>query len=139
MRHGLLAAWLAMAVVVAGDAGAQGIDLHRATRLPVLEIDAAQGFSERSYTLQTGVYYRLALRADGLDEYRVVAPDLFAASWIEQVVVEDLETHPTGLRALEFDDEGEMVLWFVPVVAGRYRLWAAGLAAEGFEAEVIVK
>lgn len=120
-------------------AKAEGIELRRATRLPELAMDAAKGFSVRRLELESGRYYRLVVSSDGLEEYRVVAPELFAASWIEQVVVADLETHPIGIRALEFDDEGAMELWFVPVVAGRYRLWVEGLAAEGFEAEVIVR
>lgn len=139
MNRRMVAAWLLAGLSTAGPLLAGDIDLRRATRLPVLELDAAQGFSVRSYELQAGGYYRLEIRSDGLEEYRVVAPELFGASWIEQVVVEDLETHPTGLRAVEFDDEGSMAIWFVPVVAGRYRLWVEGLAPDGFEAEIVVK
>lgn len=112
---------------------------RRAERLEVLLLDAAKGFSVKEYIVQSGVYYRWRIESDGLEEYKLVAPDLFNESWIDQVVVEGLEVKPLGLRAVEFDDAGVMDIWFVPVRPGIYEFAVEGLETQGFSGKFKVE
>ena len=120
-------------------AAAEGVPTRRATRLEPLLIEAARGFSIKSYKTQSGSYYRWRIESDGLEEYRLEAPELFAQSWIEQVVIEDLEVHPAGLLAVEFDDAGVMDIWLVPIRPGRYPFYIKGLETQGFMGEFVVE
>jgi hypothetical protein len=120
-------------------AAAEGDPTRRATRLDPLVLDAATGFSITSYEIETGTYYRWRIRSDGLEEYMLVAPGLFRNSWIDQVVIEDKEVKPFGLQAVEFDDEGEIDVWFVPIRPGTYEFWVEGLKTQGFSGEFVVR
>ena len=62
-----------------------------------------------------------------------MAPELFRNSWIDQISIEDKEVKPFGLYAVEFDDEGTIDVWFMPVRPGSYRFYIEGLASQGFE------
>ena len=74
-----------------------------------------------------------------MEEYKLLAPNLFRESWIDQVVVNDLEVKPYGLHAVEFDDEGEIEIWFVPIRPGTYRFHIEGLDTQGFSGEFVVR
>ena len=139
--RGVLGAVVAIVVLLAASlpALAEGDPTRRATRLDPLVLDAATGFSIESYEIETGTYYRWRIRSDGLEEYMLVAPGLFRNSWIDQVVIEDKEVKPFGLHALEFDDEGEIDLWFVPIRPGTYDFWVEGLETQGFKGEFVVR
>ncbi|WP_417568162.1 hypothetical protein [Marinobacter sp.] len=102
-------------------------------------LNAADGFSIKRYELQAGVYYRWRIQSDDLEEYKLLAPDFFRESWIDQVVVEGLEVKPMGLHAVEFDQSGEMDVWFVTIRPGTYRYYIEGLEREGFSGEFVVK
>ena len=97
----LLAALAALTVAAAADD-----PTRRATRLPTLSIAAGSGFSVRSYEIESGTYYRWRIESDGLEEYKLLAPELFRESWIDQIVIDGLEVKPHGLHAVEFDEEG---------------------------------
>lgn len=118
---------------------ADGDPTRRATRLDPLMLNAAEGFSKTTYNVNTGVYYRWRIESDGLDEYRLLAPELFRESWIDQVVIEDREVKPYGLHAIEFDDEGVIDIWFVPIRPGTYRYYVEGLEDQGFSGEFVVR
>ena len=118
---------------------AGGDPTRRATRLEPLVLDASKGFSVKRYEIETGVYYRWRIESDGLEEYKLLAPDLFRESWIDQVVIEDREVKPFGLHAVEFDDEGEIDVWFVPIRPGTYEFYVEGLAGQGFSGVFEVK
>lgn len=118
---------------------AEGDPTRRATRLDPLELNAADGFSIKTYEIETGVYYRWRIVSDGLEEYKIVAPDFFPEIWVDQVVVEDKEVKPYGLHAVEFDDEGEMDVWFVPIRPGTYDFYVVGLDTQGFRGQFVVK
>jgi hypothetical protein len=90
------------------------------------------------YTLETGKYYRWAITSDGLEEFAVMAPDLWRNSWINQVVINDLEVKPMGLYSVEFDDEGTIDIWFVPIRPGRYDFWVAGFEGRGMAGHFMV-
>ena len=120
-------------------AQAEGDITRRAERLEELEIDAVNGFSVANYTLETGVYYRWRIISDGLESYEFDAADLFQQSWIDKVVIDDQAISPAGLYSIEFDDEGEVDVWFVPIRPGEYGYSVEGLELDGFAGQIIVK
>jgi hypothetical protein len=134
-----LLALAASACLVAGPLLAEGDPTRRATRLDPLVLDAGKGFSIARYEIESGVYYRWRIRSDGREEYRLLAPGLFRESWIDRVSIDEKEVKPYGLHALEFDDAGEIDLWFVPIRPGRYDFYAEGLETQGFRGVIVVK
>jgi len=132
---------LASAILISlvGMAVAGGDPTRRADRLEPLVLDATTGFSVTRYEVETGVYYRWRIKSDGLEEYKLIAPGLFRESWIDQVVIEDKEVKPFGLHAVEFDDEGEIDIWFIPQRPGEYRYYIEGLDTQGFSGVFVVK
>lgn len=135
----VLLALAALLLTAAEPAWAKGDLARRAERLESLVLDAAKGFSVKEYRISTGVYYRWRIESDGKEEYKLLAPDLFANSWIHQVVIEDKEVKPYGLHAVEFDDEGELEIWFITLRPGTYKFWVDRLESEGFSGAFIVE
>ncbi len=135
LRCGLGRLLLIMALLAfwAGATQAAGNMAARAQRLDPLVLNAAEGFSITRYEIETGVYYRWRIESDGREEYKLLAPELFRNSWIDQVSIEDREVKPFGLHAVEFDDEGEIDIWFLVVRPGSYRFYVEGLESQGFE------
>lgn len=129
-----IALWLAAATTAAADD-----PTRRATRLEPLVLDAEKGFSIDRYEVAAGTYYRWRIVSDGLEEYKLVAPGLFRESWIDQVVIEEKEVKPLGLHAVEFDDSGEIDIWFIPIRPGEYEFYVEGLASQGFRGVFVVK
>lgn len=134
-----LAAGLAGAVISASVASAEGDPTRRAARLDTLFLDASSGFSVPRYEVETGVYYRWRIESDGLEEYKLVAPDLFRQSWIDQVVIEDLEVKPLGLHAVEFDSEGTIDIWLIVLRPGEYEYSVEGLETQGFRGVFVAR
>ncbi len=90
------------------------------------------------YTLETGKYYQWAITSDGQEEFAVMAPELWRNAWINQVVINDLEVKPMGLYSVEFDDEGTINIWFVPIRPGRYDFWVDGFEDRGMRGHFMV-
>ena len=105
----------------------------------VLELNAGAGFSIKAYDLETGVYYRWRVVSDGREDYKLMAPELFRNSWIDQVSIEDKEVKPMGLHAVEFDAEGEIDIWFVPIRPGDYRFYIETMETQGFSGVIHVR
>ena len=119
---------------------AEGNLASKATRLPDMKIDSADlTLSETSFELETGKYYRWRIIHDGGEEFQILAPDLFRNSWISQVVIDDLEVKPLGLHSIEFDDEGTIDIWFVPIRPGNMDFWIAGYENRGLAGTFIVR
>lgn len=119
---------------------AEGNLAAHAERLPPLSLDAAEGFSVKTYEIETGRFYRWRIISDGREEYRLQAPELFRNAWIDQIVIEDKEVKPHGgIYALEFDDEGEIDVYFLVVRPGRYDFFIESLRSQGFAGEFVVK
>lgn len=134
-----LALSMGLALIIPA-AHAEGNLAANATRLPDLTIDSAElTFSQTEFELETGKYYRLRIVHDGGEELAVVAPELFRNSWINQVIINDLEVTPYGLYSVEFDDEGTVDIWFVPIRPGEYKFWADGYEDRGLAGTFIVK
>ncbi len=119
---------------------AEGNLASRATRLVDMQIDSAElSLSVNEFEAETGKYYRWRIVHDGGEEFQIVAPDLFRNSWIDQVVINDLEVQPFGLYAIEFDDEGTIDIWFVPIRPGDYDFWIHGYRERGLAGKFVVR
>jgi hypothetical protein len=136
--------YLALLTVVCfvstGAVRAEGNLAAHAERLPPLSLDAAEGFSVKTYEIETGQFYRWRIISDGREEYMLQAPELFRNAWIDQIVIEDKEVKPFGgVYALEFDDAGEIDVFFLVVRPGRYDFFIESLRTQGFEGVFIVE
>ena len=127
-------------LLLPASAWAEGNLAARAERLPTLEIDGAKGFSVTSYEIETGKFYRWRIASDGRGEYKLLAPELMRNSWVEQVSIEDKEVKPLGgLYSVEFDDEGEIDIYFVPIRPGTYEYYIENMRADGMLGTFVVK
>jgi len=134
-RMNLLSAVFAGLLVILAatpEAAAEGNLTRRAERLAVLKIDATTGFSITSYQLETGKYYRLRVVSDGRDEYSFRFPRLSRNAWFDQIVIEDKEVKPYGgVYSLEFDDEGAIDVYFIPIRPGTYEFFVENYRESG--------
>ena len=107
----------------------------------LLEIDgAALTFSETEYQIETGKYYRWEIISDGIEEVMIRAPELFRNSWINQIIIDEREVHTSGaIYGIEFDDEGAVVIFFVPIRPGNYEFFAEDFEERGLLGTFIVR
>lgn len=122
----LIMALQAGTVLAEGNLAAAPVALE-----PLMLNGAEWSMAPLEYTLETGKYYHLAITSDGMEEFAVMAPELWRNSWINQIVINDLEVKPMGLYSVEFDDEGTIDIWFVPIRPGRYDFWVDGFEERG--------
>ena len=134
---------LLLALGCAGPGLAAGDLAKRATRLePLVFGDGEENdyaISHATIELETGRYYMLPVEARGYKEYRWEAPAFFRSIWVSQVVVDDLEIHTTTIDALEFDDQGRIEFWFVPIRSGTFAWHVDGLDAKGMKGVIVVE
>ena len=105
-----------------------------------MQIKGDLTFEPKEYQLETGKYYRWRIESDGGEEFMIQAPELFRNAWISQVVINDLEVHALGaIYGVEFDDEGTIDIWFVPIRPGEYDYYARGYAERGMLGKFVVK
>ena len=135
-RNFILAAIAAF--VFAGPASAEGNLASRPTGLE-LTLNPDLSMSNHEYELETGQYYRWDITSNGGDEFLLLAPDLWRNSWINQVKIGEMEVKPMGLYGLEFDDEGEIRIWFVPIRPGNYEFFIDGQKERGMVGTFIVR
>ena len=117
---------------------AEGNLASRPTDLPDLMLKGDLSMSATEYVLETGKSYRLNISSDGQEEFAWMAPELFRNSWIDQIVVNDLEVKAYGIYSLEFDDEGTFTMTFVPIRPGRYDFWVDGYETRGMKGAFMV-
>jgi uncharacterized cupredoxin-like copper-binding protein len=133
----------AVAAVVLGGAGAavaEGNFASKPTRLPTLVLKKDLTMSEKEFRLSTGKYYRWSIESEGGEEFLVQAPDLIRNSWIDQIVISDIEVMPLGgIHGVEFDDAGTADIWFVPLRPGDYEFYVAGHRERGMRGKFIVR
>ena len=131
----LLAFFCALAVT---HAGASTI-LSRAERLPEITIDGLNGFSLQELKLSAGKFYRLKITSDGRDEYLVTSENgFFQSIFVNEVVINDLEIKTTNIWGLEYDDDGSIEVFFVPMRTGEYSIGIKGLIKDGFLTRISV-
>ena len=134
-----LMAALGAAALMTVPAMAEGNLASRATELELKINTVDLDFSQTEFELETGKYYILHVSSDGEEEVAVMAPELWRNSWINQVVVNDLETTPMGLYSIEFDDEGTFSIGFVPIRPGEYDIYVPGYENRGLKGKFVVK
>ena len=117
---------------------AEGNLASKPVDLPDLILNSDLTMSRSEYTLETGKYYRLHISSDGEEGFAWMAPELFRNSWVDQIVVNDLEVKSYGTYSLEFDDAGTFVLTFVPIRPGRYDFWVDGYENRGMKGAFMV-
>lgn len=117
---------------------AEGNLASRPTDLPELMLKGDLTISQAEYRLETGKFYRIDISSDGEEEFAWMAPELFRNSWVDQVVVNDLEVKAFGIYSLEFDDAGTFTLTFVPIRPGRYDFWVDGYEGRGMAGAFVV-
>lgn len=122
-------------VLAAGNLAAQLTNLE-----PLVLSGRDMTMSVKEYTLETGKYYKWTITSDGLEEFRVNAPELWRASWINQIVINEIEVKPLGgIYGVEFDDEGTAEIYFVPIQPGDYEFSAPGFEGQGLVGKFIVR
>ena len=127
-------------VLLIHEASGKGNLARRAERLEELKINAEKGFSIKKYLLETGKYYRWRIISDGRDEYSFVFPKLSRNVWIGQVVIDKKEVKPFGgIYSLEFDEEGEIDVYFLPIRPGKYDFYVENYRESGMLGQIIVK
>ena len=131
----------AVAILGAKDGLAEGNLASRATRLDPLVLEANLNFSVKEFRLETGKYYRWRIESTGGEEFLIQSPGLFRNSWVNQIVINDIEVKPVGggIYGIEFDDEGVADVWFVPIRPGEYEYYATGFESRGMIGKFIVK
>ncbi|MGE5767965.1 MAG: copper-binding protein [Bacteroidota bacterium] len=95
--------------------------------------------SVKEYNLETGKAYSLLIRSSGVKEYAIVAPDFFDYIWLRKIEAGGLEIKANSIYEIEFEDEGEAELFFVPIRPGTYELYAKGLQDKGTSVTINVK
>lgn len=103
-------------------------------QLDIIGTDAIA--STDSIDIETGVYYRLTVTADGAAEVLFTSPDLFNNVWINQIVVAgaEIKMWGDGFKGLEVGEEGpnEVTITFVAIKPGDYTFYLNGEESGAF-------
>lgn len=146
MKMHLVAA-TAAAFVLAGlahtvPAAAKGDLTVKPIELPGLKLglgDAGYGVSQKTYELETGKSYQLEISSTGKKECAFQSPGLFTNIFLRKVEAGDAEIKAMALTELEFEEEGEAEIFFVPIKPGTYVWYCKGMEERGMKGEFIVK
>jgi uncharacterized cupredoxin-like copper-binding protein len=113
---------------------AEGDLTTRPEKLPDLVLGTEDDFfsmSQKQYDLETGKAYKLKIISSGMTEYAWVAPEFFQTIYLRKVEAGDMEIKAISLTELEFEQEGEAEIYFVPIKPGEYEFYAEGLEEKG--------
>ena len=132
MKHITAAATLILAMLGASTgANAQaGLLTGGAEDLAPITLASGQPLADAPYELKAGKYYELVIQADGSAELAISGAEFFRNVWINEIVINDIEIRPLGVDSLEFDDEGEASISFIPIRPGRFVLRIPGTTGE---------
>ena len=130
-------------LLLAAPTGAADLVKGR-TDLPELVLGDHEGndyaLSQKDIELESGKSYRLSITAKGAKEYKFFAPEFFRNTWVNQIVVNNLEIHMQGPpHHLEFDDQGTIDIEFVVMRPGEFSWFVQGLESRGMTGRFIVK
>lgn len=123
-------------------AAAEGDLTRRPTKLPDLVLgteDNRYQLSHKDYQLETGKSYKLKIVSSGQTEYAFQSPEFFSSIFLRKVEAGDMEIKALSLTELEFEQEGEAEIYFVPIKPGSFEFYAEGLEAKGMEGTFTVK
>ena len=142
--RGVILVALISATVLVGDISAsvraEGNLASKPTKLEPLVLNSDLSISVKEYRLSTGKYYRWTIESKGGEEFQLRAPDLMRNSWIDQIVVNGIETKPFGgIYGLEFDDPGTVEVYFIPIRPGDYEFYIAGQRERGMLGKFVVR
>lgn len=128
MMRTILAALAAAALLgtALGLASAQSGMVGKAEELPPITMSAGAPLADKPLELKAGTYYELTIQSDGSAEKAISGPEFFRNLWIDEIVINDIEIRPLGLDSIEFDDEGEAEISFIPIKPGTFELRAPG-------------
>ncbi len=138
----LLATTLTAPLALAGAAHAKGDLTLKPIELPALKLglgDAGYGVSQKTYELETGKAYQLEISSTGKKECAWQAPGLFQSIFLRKVEAGDMEIKAMTLTELEFEEEGEAEMFFVPIKPGTFAWYCKGMEERGMKGEFIVK
>lgn len=107
-------------------ASAQSGMVGKAEKLPHITLSSGAPLAEKPLELKAGIYYELAIKADGSAEMAISGPAFFRNCWIDEIVINDIEVRPLGVDSIEFDDEGEAEISFICIKPGAFELTAPG-------------
>jgi hypothetical protein len=134
-----LAVAIAAMAASGGDAHAQaGLLTHR-TDLEPITLASGKPLAKAPYALESGKYYRIAIKSDGSAELALEGPQFFRNVWVNEVVINDIEVRPLGIDSIEFDDEGSATISFVPIRPGTFELRVPGTSSDAQRAVFNVK
>jgi hypothetical protein len=141
----LAAIGLAAIIVSIGALKAQVLfdpSVHRLERLEPLVLGSEDNnfyMDPREYRLKVGQGYRWKIKAATDFEYALVAPAFFRNVWIRKVEIGDIEVKTGMIDELEFEDEGELEVFFVAIRPGTYEFGPRGMDARGVKGTIIVE
>jgi hypothetical protein len=116
----------ALACGVALPADSQSGLVGRAVELPRIKLASGEPLAAAPLELKAGIYYELVIESDGSAEVAISGAEFFRNCWIDEIVINDIEVRPLGLDSIEFDDEGEAEISFIPIKPGTFELRAPG-------------
>lgn len=125
-----------------GESRAEGYLATKPIELETLVLGTDMiGFnvSVKEYNLETGQAYSLLIKSSGFQEYAVVAPEFFDFIWLRKIEAGGLEIKANSIYELEFENEGEAEIFFVPIRPGTYEMYAKGLKEMGTSVTINVK
>ena len=105
-----------------------------------LEIKGDLSMSAYSFELETGKFYKRVIESDGIEEMMLQAPDIFRNVWVSQIVIDEREIHGVNsLYGIEFDDEGDVAIFLVPIRPGKFEYYVKGYKDRGMVGTFNVK
>lgn len=137
-----IAAVLATTLALSGLAYAKGDMTLKPVELEELTVglgDSGFGVSQQKYELETGKAYSLTVKSTGKKECAWQSPGLFQNIFLRKVEAGGMEIKAIHLTELEFEEEGEAEMFFVPVKPGTFAWFCKGMEERGMKGEFIVK
>ncbi|MEM8575934.1 MAG: copper-binding protein [Pseudomonadota bacterium] len=118
--------------------------VHGLKRLKPLQLGADGDSSKMEpteYKLKSGQGYRWKIKASDLTEYALVMPEFVRNIWLRKIEVGDpeVEIKVVTFDELEFEDGGEVELFFVAVRPGTYKFGPRGLMERGMVGTITVE
>ena len=116
--------------------------VHKLERMEPLVIGTKENsfhLEPKEYRLKVGQGYRWKIKAATDFEYGLIAPAFFRNIWIRKIEMGSIEVKTATLDELEFEDEGEVELFFVAIRPGTYQFNIRGAEGRGMVGTIIVE
>ncbi len=142
IRASIFLSGFVVALAISSSAAAVGYLATRPIALEPLVLgteESGYGMSMMEYQLETGKAYSLEIISTGRKEYAFEAPEFFTFIWLRKVEAGNMEIKASHVYELEFEEEAECEIFFVPIKPGTYTFRARGLEAKGMVGTFVVK